>query len=148
MGALSWRGHRLATLFLLATAFGCHGSGGARAADAVWSESLPESVQIEIMKQRVTPALAAIFQAEEPNAFRNFGCRTCHGRKNAKARDFLPEVTQKDITRTPSGGWPTDSQFMAEKVVPAMAKAMGLAPEDPVAGNGYGCLACHRLAAN
>lgn len=110
---------------------------------AVWDEhSMTLEQQVAFMKTRVVPAMEPVFAEHEQG---EFGCKTCHGPDNKPPREFLPSLMMKDGHITAFQEEPEISQFMAEKVVPAMAGAFGLEPYNVETGEGFGCAGCHSL---
>lgn len=110
---------------------------------AAWDEeSMTLDQQVAFMKTRVVPAMGVVFAEHEQG---EFGCQVCHGPDNKEPDEFLPSLLMKDGHITAFQEEPEVSQFMAEKVVPAMAKAMGLEPYNVETGQGFGCAGCHRL---
>lgn len=98
------------------------------------------------MVEHIMPAMAPVF-AQAPD----FTCKTCHGPEQVDAKAFahpnayLPRLTFKDGKITSFETHPEVSMFMANKVLPAMAMAMGkelYSPENP---NGMGCNGCHAV---
>jgi hypothetical protein len=72
-------------------------------------------------------------------------CKTCHGPAYKEPKEFLPHLTMKDGKITAFAEKPEVSKFMAEKVVPEMAAAMGQPPYDPATHKGFGCGGCHTI---
>ncbi len=107
-----------------------------------WQEGMTEEQAAAFMEANIVPAMAAVFTEEE-----DFGCKKCHGPDNKEPHDFLPRLTFQDGNLTAFAEKPEVAQFMAEKVVPAMAAAMGLPPYDVSTGEGFGCGGCHAIDA-
>lgn len=122
-------------------------SASPAALPSAWQAGMTKDQQMAFMKERVVPPLAKVFQAHDAKEFASFGCVTCHGPKYQEPKDFLPRLTMKDGKITSFAEKPAVSQFMAEKVVPAMAAAMGLPPYDPATHKGFGCAGCHAIDA-
>lgn len=108
-----------------------------------WEKGMSEAQEVAFMEQRVMPALSVVFEHAEEGE--ETTCKTCHGPEYKDPQEFLPSLTFKDGAITSFAEEPEVSQFMAEKVVPAMAKAMGLDPYDPATGKGFGCNGCHAV---
>jgi cytochrome c553 len=107
----------------------------------VWNEDeMTQEQKTEFMKQRVLPRMAKVFSNEA-----NFGCKTCHGPKFEEPEDYLPHLTMQDGKITAFADKPEVARFMAEKVVPQMATALGLQPYDPATQQGFGCAGCHHI---
>jgi cytochrome c551/c552 len=112
----------------------------------VWDEkNMTKDQQIAFMKERVMPAMAPVFKEHDPKAFEKFGCETCHGPEYKEPTEYLPALTLKDGNLTSFVDDPETSKWMAEKVVPAMAAAMGLPAYDPATHQGFGCGGCHAI---
>jgi cytochrome c553 len=111
-----------------------------------WSEGMTHEQQMAYMVEKIVPAMKPVF-AQAPA----FGCATCHGPEQTNAQDFqdpdkfLPRLTFKDGAITSFADQPEVSKFMLEKVVPAMAEAMGQKPYSPENPNGFGCSGCHGI---
>lgn len=97
------------------------------------------------MKQKVMPPLSKTFQTANAKHYADFSCKSCHGPDYKEPKDFLPHLTMKGGTLTAFAEKPEVSKFMAEKVVPEMASAMGLEPYDPKTHKGFGCGGCHTI---
>lgn len=124
------------------------GDGAAASAaepGAVWSDSMSKDQQVAFMKKHVMPAMEPVFQKGDAAKYAEFTCKTCHGAAFKTPTAFLPHLTMKDGTLTAFAEDPEVSKFMAESVVPAMAKAMGMAPYDPATHQGFGCAGCHAV---
>lgn len=110
-----------------------------------WSKDMTKEQQIAYMKEKIMPAMAPIFKEQDPKAYEKFGCETCHGPEYKTPTQYLPALTLKDGNLTCFTEEPEVSKWMAEKVVPAMAAAMGMAPYDPATHQGFGCGGCHAI---
>lgn len=110
-----------------------------------WSTDMTKEQQIAYMKEKVMPAMDPVFKEHDPKAFEKFGCETCHGPEYKTPTQYLPALTLKDGNLTCFTEEPEVSKWMAEKVVPAMAAAMGMAPYDPATHQGFGCGGCHAI---
>jgi len=97
------------------------------------------------MKKNVVPDMEPVFKGQDAKRYAKFGCKTCHGPAFKVPKDFLPKLTFKDGKITSFADKPEMSKFMAEKVVPAMATAMGMKPFDPATHEGFGCGGCHTV---
>ena len=83
------------------------------------------------MKVAVTPTMKPIFQAFDAKKFKTFNCETCHGRDGADRKFKMPSNDIKPLPNTPEAfqaklkaepTWPKWTEFMAQKVEPAMGK--------------------------
>jgi uncharacterized protein (TIGR02246 family) len=111
---------------------------------APWSDTLSDEEKEAIMQLRVAPAMAKVFKAEDAKKYASFDCGTCHG--NGKdPKDVLPKLTKVQGKLTCFADKPAASRFMAEKVVPAMAQALGVATYDAASQKGWGCAGCHAV---
>ena len=110
------------------------------------------------MKTTVTPTMKPIFQAFDAKEFKSFTCVTCHGRDGADRKFKMPSNDIHPLPNTPEAfqakmkaepTWPKWTEFMAQKVEPAMGKLLDLPvfdPKNPVKG-AFGCANCHKLEA-
>lgn len=89
------------------------------------------------------PRMAKVFQAADPKRYANFGCKTCHGSPFKDPQHHLPRLTLKNGELTAFETDPEIAKFMAEKVEPEMAAALGLQPYDVKTHQGFGCEGCH-----
>ncbi len=119
-------------------------SAAPAAGPALWKDLSP-AAKLEHMKTVIAPAMAKTFQAHNAKEFKDFGCKTCHGPKKESPAKFLPKLTMKGGAFTSMKTKPNDTKFMMEKVVPDMAKAMGMKPYDPATHEGFGCAGCHTV---
>lgn len=112
---------------------------------ATWQKDMPKETQIAFMQQKVMPAMGPVFKEHDAKEFANFGCETCHGPEYKTPTQYLPALTLKDGKLTSFETDPEISKWMAEKVVPAMAAAMGMEPYNPETHQGFGCGGCHAI---
>jgi hypothetical protein len=106
---------------------------------------MSKEAQIAFMRKRVAPHMAKIFQSANASQYADFGCKTCHGPEFKPPKDYLPHLTLKDGKMTAFVEQPHVAKFMAERVVPEMASAMGAPPYDPQTHSGFGCGGCHAV---
>lgn len=98
------------------------------------------------MQTTIDPQLGTVFKGYDATRYATFGCATCHVNKAHHPRDGLPKLTLSgDGYAKLLAAQPDVMKFMQEKVVPAMAAAMGEEPFDPATGKGYGCAGCHAV---
>lgn len=110
-------------------------------------KALSQDKKVEIMATKVVPNVGKEFKDHDSAKFGKFGCKTCHGSSTKNdPHDVLPKLTFSN------GGYdklakakPDMMKFMADKVVPAMAAAMGEKPADPTAKQGFNCSGCHKV---
>jgi mono/diheme cytochrome c family protein len=110
------------------------------------------------MKEAVTPTMKPIFQAFDGKKFKTFNCVTCHGNDGADRKFKMPSNDIHPLPNTEAAfaaklksepTWPKWTEFMAQKVEPAMGKLLDLPvfdPKKPVKG-AFGCANCHKLEA-
>ncbi len=110
-----------------------------------WTPEMTKDQKVAFMKQRVVPPMSAVFQEHDAEGFADFGCETCHGSEYKAPKDVLAVLTMKDGKLTSFEEEPEISQFMASKVVPAMARAFGMEPYNPETHQGFGCGGCHAI---
>lgn len=110
-----------------------------------WSKDMTKEQQIAFMKEKIMPAMDPVFKAHDAKEYEKFGCETCHGPEYKTPTEYLPSLTLKDGNLTCFTEDPEVSKWMAEKVVPAMAAAMGLPAYDPATHQGFGCGGCHAI---
>lgn len=117
------------------------------ATDAAKFDDLPKDKKVEVMATKVVPNVGKLFKEHDAKKFDKFSCVTCHGpQKKDDPRKVLPKLTLSN------GGFeklskqkPEMMKFMGEKVVPAMAAALGEKPFDPATKQGFGCAGCHTV---
>lgn len=110
------------------------------------------------MKAEVTPTMKPIFQEFDGKKFKTFDCATCHGKDGADRKFKMPSNGIHPLPNTPEAfqaklktepTWPKWTEFMAQKVEPAMGKLLDVPvfdPKKPVKG-AFGCGNCHKLEA-
>jgi hypothetical protein len=120
-------------------------SAGSSALPAAWNDGMTKDQKIAYMKAKVAPRMSKVFQAANAQHYANFGCTTCHGPNYKDPKDYLPKLTMKDGKMTAFAEKTEVAQFMAAKVVPEMASALGEPPFDPATKKGFGCAGCHAI---
>lgn len=119
---------------------------GDEAAPTVWSDTLSDKQKSAFMKQRVMPVMGKVLaEMPEEEHHGEANCGTCHGQPFKLPKDFLPKLTMKGGELTAFKEHPKVAAFMHERVVPEMAKAMGMQPYDPATKQGFGCGGCHAI---
>jgi hypothetical protein len=110
------------------------------------------------MKDAVTPTMKPIFKAFDAKKFKTVNCATCHGEDGADRKFKMPSNDIHPLPNTKEGfeaklktepTWPKWTEFMAQKVEPAMGKLLDIPvfdPKKPVEG-AFGCNRCHKLEA-
>jgi mono/diheme cytochrome c family protein len=111
------------------------------------------------MKAAVMPTMKPIFQDFDGKKFKTFNCATCHGEDGADRKFKMPSNDIRPLPNTPEGfqaklktepTWPKWTEFMAQKVEPAMGKLLDVPvfdPKKPVKG-AFSCANCHKLVAS
>ncbi|MFO0667510.1 MAG: hypothetical protein U0174_26400 [Polyangiaceae bacterium] len=111
----------------------------------VWRHDFTKEQAMAFMNARVLPPMTKVFQEYDGKRYAEVTCKTCHGPNYKEPKEYLPKLVFKDGKMTAFAEKPAVSKFMAEKVVPAMAAAMGQPPYDPATHKGFGCGGCHAV---
>ncbi len=110
------------------------------------------------MKDAVLPTMKPIFQAFDAKKFKNVTCQTCHGEDGVDRKFKMPSNDIHPLPNTKEGfeaklkaepTWPKWTEFMSQKVEPAMGKLLDVPvfdPKKPVEG-AFSCGKCHKLEA-
>ena len=116
-------------------------------ADVPWAQKSHEQ-KAHVMKTVVTPTLGASFREFSPEHFAEFNCSTCHGPAAKESNFEMPTPSIEPLVdfQTAMNDHPEVTKFMAERVVPETAKALGVAPYNPETHEGFGCFNCHTKA--
>lgn len=110
-----------------------------------WQPGMTTEQQIAYMKEKVIPAMTPVFQGYDAETYADFGCETCHGSEYKTPTEYLPTLTMKDGQLLAFEEYPEVAKMMAEKVVPAMAAALGMEPYNAETQQGFGCGGCHSI---
>ena len=102
----------------------------------------------DVMKKVVVPRMTTLFKAYDATKYAEVKCVLCHGEDARKGKFAMPNP---DLPKLDFAGHlekeraekPQMVEFMAKKVVPEMASALGAQPFDPKTGKGFGCKDCH-----
>lgn len=139
----------LAVLFLLvAAACGPKPGGSTPGATGVLPDvpfdQLDHDQRIAFMKEKVVPTMAPLFQKHDPDKYKGFDCRSCHGKAADKGEfhmpnDALPKLNFADMSKYK----PADIEWMKVDIKPAMARLLRDAEFSPDNPQGFGCLHCH-----
>jgi hypothetical protein len=127
------------------------GSGSAVAADDGPDAflALSKDEKMKIMKTQVLPAMSKAFKAFDKKEFGKFTCKTCHGKARVADGSYEmpnPDLHKLDFDKLAAGkDHPKTAEFMANTVVPEMAKILGLEPATEANPKGFGCLHCHTV---
>jgi hypothetical protein len=114
-----------------------------------WS-ALGHEERLALMKGQVLPKMKAAFQAQDPKAFAEFSCATCHG-EGVKTGNFempnakLPRLNAKDDFKKDAAKHPSMMKFMEQTVEPTMAGLLGLPEWSQTNPSGFGCENCHSV---
>ena len=124
------------------------GSGdGSGSASWDW-DKLTHDEQMDYMKKQVVPTMKPLFQKFDAKHYKDFGCKTCHGKdpKKSKFKMPTPDLPKLDFAALKAGKQkPEIAKWMGEVVEPGMAKLLQKPvynPEKPDPSQ-FGCLGCH-----
>jgi hypothetical protein len=108
------------------------------------------------MKDAVVPTMKPIFQAFDAKKFKTVDCRTCHGEDGPGRKYKMPSNGIRPLPNSKEGfeaklkaepTWPKWTEFMTQKVEPAMGKLLAIPvfdPKKPAEGT-LSCANCHKL---
>jgi hypothetical protein len=110
-------------------------------------DELSHDQRLQLMKERVLPAMTTLFQQHNPEKYQDFGCKTCHGEAADRGEfhmpnDKLPKLNFTDMSKFK----PADVEWMKNDIKPTMASILRepeFSDENP---DGFGCLHCHPSA--
>lgn len=123
------------------------GAGSGSATQVAFEfDKLTHDEKVAFMKQKVMPAMKPLFQKFDPKEFKNFTCKTCHGKDPAKAKYEMPttDLPKLDFEAIKAGKEePKMVEFMAKVVKPEMAKLLNEPEQSDTQPKGFGCLHCH-----
>jgi hypothetical protein len=122
---------------------------GAGSGSAAWDfDKLTHEEQEDFMKKTVVPTMKPIFQKFDAKHYKDFGCKTCHGKdpKKSKFKMPTPDLPKLDFVALKAGKQkPNIAKWMGEEIEPGMAKLLQKPvynPEKPDPSQ-FGCLGCH-----
>jgi hypothetical protein len=127
------------------TAASIAATGAPAAAVTAFRDAKGKEQQMAFMQGQVQGRMGKVFQAHDGKRYGDFSCKTCHGPNYVEPKAFLPKLTMKGGNITSFTEKPEVSKFMAEKIVPEMAAAMGEKPYDAATHTGFGCGGCHAI---
>jgi hypothetical protein len=122
---------------------------GAGSGSAAWDfDKLTHEEQTDYMKKTVVPTMKPIFQKFDAKHYKDFGCKTCHGKdpKKTKFKMPTPDLPKLDFVALKAGKQkPTIAKWMGEEIEPGMAKLLNRPSYNPAAPDPiqFGCLGCH-----
>ncbi|MEO8841158.1 MAG: hypothetical protein ABI591_17755 [Kofleriaceae bacterium] len=124
------------------------GSGGGSGSAAWDFDKLTHEEQADYMKKTVVPTMKPIFQKFDAKHYKDFGCKTCHGKDPKKSKFKMPntDLPKLDFAALKAGKQkPNIAKFMGEEIEPGMAKLLNRPSYDPKAPDPhqFGCLGCH-----
>ncbi len=122
------------------------GSGESTGSDSFDFNKLTHQEQMDFMKKNVLPEMKTAFQKFDAKKFKNFTCKTCHGKNPEKTKFKMPnpELPKLDFAALKAGKQaPKMAKFMGEVVKPDMAKILHQAEYSESNPKGFGCLECH-----
>jgi hypothetical protein len=100
------------------------------------------------MRSVVLPRAAEIFGAWRPERYARVGCSLCHG-VGASAgvfkmpTDHLPRLSGQLLLGPEFEKHPQTTRLKLDRLVPAMADALGVKAFSLVTRSGFGCYSCH-----
>lgn len=100
------------------------------------------------MKSAVIPAAAPIFRAWRPQRFATIGCALCHGDAERTGdfrmpTDHLPRLSGEVLLGHERANFPETTQLKLDRLVPAVAGALGMDGFNIITRRGFGCYSCH-----
>lgn len=113
-------------------------SSAAPAPALAWADMNREQ-RLEYMGLTIVPEMKKLFQANDPKAYAEFTCKTCHG-EDMQAVDYkmpngLFALEKPDPMPAAMDYDAETTKFMAEQVVPRMAELLG--------NDAFNCFNCH-----
>lgn len=109
-------------------------------------DAMTKDQKVDVMTTKVVPNVGKLFKEHDGKKFAKVNCATCHGAKKEAPQKVLPKLKLSgDGFEKLSKAKPKVMKFMSEKVVPAMAEALGEKPYDPATKQGFGCAGCHTV---
>jgi hypothetical protein len=121
-------------------------AGSGQGSDTFDFDKLTHQEQMDFMKKNVVPAMKTAFQKFDAKKYKNFTCKTCHGKNPEKAKFKMPnpELPKLDFAALKAGKQaPKVAKFMGEVVKPEMAKILHQPEYTESNPKGFGCLECH-----
>ena len=114
---------------------------------AAWDwDKLTHDEQMDYMKKHVVPTMKPLFQKFDAKHYKDFGCKTCHGKdpKKSKFKMPTPDLPKLDFAALKAGKQkPKVAEWMGKVVKPEMAKILEQPEWTPEHQDGFGCGNCH-----
>lgn len=136
------------TLLLL---WGCYpktvGPIGPKGSRLTWVEMNLEQRQLH-MRTEILPRAAAVFRTWRPERFAEIDCTLCHG-PEVESGNFqmptahLPKLSGELLLGPEFKKHPDTTRLKLDRLVPAMADALGLKSFNVITRRGFGCYSCH-----
>jgi hypothetical protein len=135
-----------------------HGKGKTLGPPEVAWKDMTFAQKRAYMKSAVLPTMKPVFQQFDAKKFKSVTCETCHGKDGAERKFKMPSNDIHPLPDSKEGfeaalkaepTWPKWTEFMAQKVEPAMGKLLDVPvfnPQKPVEG-AFSCNKCHKLEA-
>ena len=139
------------TVSLFLFLMGCYpkgiGPAGPDGAPLTWAEMKIEQRKAH-MKTVILPRAAEVFRAWRPERYASVACNLCHGTgvhydNFRMPSDHLPRLSGDLLLTTEREKHPKTTQLKLDRLVPAMADALGLKGFSLITRRGFGCYSCH-----
>jgi len=99
----------------------------------------------EVMNTVVMPKARELFSAFNPEKYGDVKCSLCHGPNPKEVNFKMPSTSLPKFAMSMFEEDPEEAKFMAEKILPFIADALGKKPFNPADGTGDAkCILCHR----
>jgi len=144
---LRTRARALTSVVLALTMLGACGGSKQKVKDPsgsgepAWKDKTREQ-RMDFMGLEVFPKMRALFAEHDPDDTAAFACQTCHGNDmemvDFKMPNSLFALSKTDTLEKARDYDAKTTEFMAEKVVPAMAQLLDQEPYDPSTQTGFG----------
>ena len=122
------------------------GSGDVVAKNDFDFDKLTHDQKVDFMKKQVMPAMKKTFQEFDAKHYKDFNCKTCHGKdpKKSKFKMPTPDLPKLDFAALKAGKQkPKIAEWMGKVVKPQMAKILNQPEYTEDNPKGFGCLECH-----
>lgn len=143
--------YAVAFAFCILLTWGCYpkpvGLPGLDGKQRTWSEMNVQQRKAH-MKRAVLPQAAAIFRSWRPDRYTVVDCTLCHGSKAYKGdfrmpTEHLPRLSGELLLGPEFKTHPRTTQLKLDRLVPAMADALGVKRFSIITRTGFGCYSCH-----